>query len=139
MLLCFFFFFSSRRRHTRCALVTGVQTCALPIYLPALAAVGRKPLIPVRPRTMDIVPAKADIDVAALEPVAAVKNALIAVESSDDRRIDARRVAPVDPPYRPCSRRGIESANAETEIFAGRKVADSVVDDRKSRRLKHRH
>src|SRR3546814_9921177 len=28
--LCFFFF-SSRRRHTRCALVTGVQTCALPI------------------------------------------------------------------------------------------------------------
>src|SRR3546814_1782449 len=29
----FFFFFSSRRRHTICALVTGVQTCALPIYL----------------------------------------------------------------------------------------------------------
>src|SRR3546814_19705622 len=28
---CFVFFFSSRRRHTRCALVTGVQTCALPI------------------------------------------------------------------------------------------------------------
>src|SRR3546814_2033437 len=40
--LCFFF--SSRRRHTRCALVTGVQTCALPIYpwhyVPVLA---RKP------------------------------------------------------------------------------------------------
>src|SRR3546814_10578993 len=30
------FFFSSRRRHTRCALVTGVQTCALPISLPLL-------------------------------------------------------------------------------------------------------
>src|SRR3546814_16289678 len=29
--MCFVFFFSSRRRHTRCALVTGVQTCALPI------------------------------------------------------------------------------------------------------------
>src|SRR3546814_6533460 len=29
--LSLFFFFSSRRRHTRCALVTGVQTCALPI------------------------------------------------------------------------------------------------------------
>src|SRR3546814_10670872 len=28
-----FFFFSSRRRHTSCALVTGVQTCALPIYM----------------------------------------------------------------------------------------------------------
>src|SRR3546814_5690445 len=30
----FFFFFSSRRRHTSCALVTGVQTCALPISPP---------------------------------------------------------------------------------------------------------
>src|SRR3546814_9291835 len=30
-------FFSSRRRHTRCALVTGVQTCALPIL--------RRPLV----------------------------------------------------------------------------------------------
>src|SRR3546814_7141388 len=36
MVFCFvylFFFFSSRRRHTRCALVTGVQTCALPIFV----------------------------------------------------------------------------------------------------------
>src|SRR3546814_19104198 len=31
IILCFICFFSSRRRHTRCALVTGVQTCALPI------------------------------------------------------------------------------------------------------------
>src|SRR3546814_9425646 len=35
-ILCDLFFFSSRRRHTRCALVTGVQTCALPILLPRL-------------------------------------------------------------------------------------------------------
>src|SRR3546814_6323895 len=35
-----FFFFSSRRRHTRCALVTGVQTCALPIFL---ACTGKTP------------------------------------------------------------------------------------------------
>src|SRR3546814_3904050 len=34
-----FFFFASRRRHTRCALVTGVQTCALPIWIGVL----RKP------------------------------------------------------------------------------------------------
>src|SRR3546814_10562870 len=33
----FYFFFSSRRRHTRCALVTGVQTCALPILPHRLA------------------------------------------------------------------------------------------------------
>src|SRR3546814_13617158 len=35
-----FFFFSSRRRHTRCALVTGVQTCALPICRPDAAAIS---------------------------------------------------------------------------------------------------
>src|SRR3546814_2168680 len=32
----YFFFFSSIRRHTRCALVTGVQTCALPISATSL-------------------------------------------------------------------------------------------------------
>src|SRR3546814_5399495 len=34
------FFFSSRRRHTRCALVTGVQTCALPIFSSRFASVS---------------------------------------------------------------------------------------------------
>src|SRR3546814_210444 len=34
------FFFSSRRRHTMCALVTGVQTCALPISLAKIRAVA---------------------------------------------------------------------------------------------------
>src|SRR3546814_12019902 len=33
MMLWIDFFVSSRRRHTRCALVTGVQTCALPILM----------------------------------------------------------------------------------------------------------
>src|SRR3546814_5144936 len=39
------FFFSSRRRHTRCALVTGVQTCALPISIatpPTIRSAGRR-------------------------------------------------------------------------------------------------
>src|SRR3546814_3356013 len=36
------FFFSSRRRHTRCALVTGVQTCALPICASTVAD-GKRP------------------------------------------------------------------------------------------------
>src|SRR3546814_3198689 len=36
------FFFSSRRRHTRCALVTGVQTCALPISKKVEKKVARK-------------------------------------------------------------------------------------------------
>src|SRR3546814_9507837 len=39
---CWLFLFSSRRRHTRCALVTGVQTCALPISR-WYAAIGRHP------------------------------------------------------------------------------------------------
>src|SRR3546814_10822934 len=53
-MLFVFFFFSSRRRHTRCALVTGVQTCALPICarrmrslaLPLLAAVAAGAALP---------------------------------------------------------------------------------------------
>src|SRR3546814_6237143 len=49
---CFsFFFFSSRRRHTSCALVTGVQTCALPIsdpdWGPPVISEQRKKLINV--------------------------------------------------------------------------------------------
>src|SRR3546814_11026893 len=41
--MCYCFFFSSRRRHTRCALVTGVQTCALPIFLAAIYGSGGDP------------------------------------------------------------------------------------------------
>src|SRR3546814_1361869 len=44
-----FFFFSSRRRHTRCALVTGVQTCALPIYVLHDGAKARARSIDYRP------------------------------------------------------------------------------------------
>src|SRR3546814_15224066 len=38
-----FFFCSSRRRHTRCALVTGVQTCALPVISVAWSYNGLSP------------------------------------------------------------------------------------------------
>src|SRR3546814_2098047 len=47
----FCFFFSSRRRHTRCALVTGVQTCALPICRGTLsmeAERSRSQMVPMR-------------------------------------------------------------------------------------------
>src|SRR3546814_11926839 len=46
------FFFSSRRRHTRCALVTGVQTCALPIWKADVSdriATGQKLVMPTPP------------------------------------------------------------------------------------------
>src|SRR3546814_13363849 len=63
------FFFSSRRRHTRCALVTGVQTCALPIFRrPPRGGTGtkcgtastsaRRPR-QARPRTRTATPARA--------------------------------------------------------------------------------
>src|SRR3546814_10347264 len=46
-MLCLCFFVSSRRRHTSCALVTGVQTCALPISFAAtLAAQGSRKRCP---------------------------------------------------------------------------------------------
>src|SRR3546814_15148732 len=50
------FFFSSRRRHTRCALVTGVQPCALPIYggrLPRAPPVARAVAPSLAPRPHD--------------------------------------------------------------------------------------
>src|SRR3546814_4449502 len=41
-IICLFFFFSSRRRHTRGALVTGVQTCALPIWFGRRCRLGNR-------------------------------------------------------------------------------------------------
>src|SRR3546814_14923733 len=75
------FFFSSRRRHTRCALVTGVQTCALPILgadrydsIPRHARGGirralrppaaMKAVLPAFARSMVEAELPADIDVA---------------------------------------------------------------------------
>src|SRR3546814_2001958 len=60
--ICFvvsvFFFFSSRRRHTSCALVTGVQTCALPIFGPYIFfdRMGPKLMEPGLPREADVRP-----------------------------------------------------------------------------------
>src|SRR3546814_3208488 len=53
------FFFSSRRRHTRCALVTGVQTCVLPIStLPTGTAwsgeMSYRPNAPIQINTTDV-------------------------------------------------------------------------------------
>src|SRR3546814_11454485 len=46
------FFFSSRRRHTICALVTGVQTCALPLALPS--ALAEKPATRAEMRRLNV-------------------------------------------------------------------------------------
>src|SRR3546814_972174 len=51
MLVCFV---SSRRRHTRCALVNGVQTCALPIYEAIRLTRLLQRLFPVAPEVMGL-------------------------------------------------------------------------------------
>src|SRR3546814_4117371 len=58
----YFFFFSSRRRHTRCALVTGVQTCALPIWMPTMTQFTRRSLFAVAalPVALSAAPAVAE-------------------------------------------------------------------------------
>src|SRR3546814_10179120 len=60
VLVCFV---SSRRRHTRCALVTGVQTCALPISsepnMKSRAAVAFAPGQPLQLVELDVEPPRA--------------------------------------------------------------------------------
>src|SRR3546814_4735727 len=46
------FFFASRKRHTRCALVTGVQTCALPIWLRIAGALHEAVPSSIRPHAI---------------------------------------------------------------------------------------
>src|SRR3546814_3873511 len=65
---CFlFFFFSSRRRHTRCALVTGVQTCALPISLVGVIAKMEHEGIKVDREALSRLSAEFTAGIAALE------------------------------------------------------------------------
>src|SRR3546814_5384156 len=100
------FFFSSRRRHTRCALVTGVQTCALPICgqcridggsfmpLPGMTGSDGRPLDPGRA----LLGRTSDYDIGAPVAVAvtdASRNTDPAVRDyvgSDERRVGKERV-----------------------------------------------
>src|SRR3546814_20792262 len=87
-----FFFFSSRRRHTRCALVTGVQTCALPIYA-ALASIEDRP----GPRIY-LSPRGRRFDQARARALAAAPGAVLLCgryEGLDERVIAARGLAEV--------------------------------------------
>src|SRR3546814_7325530 len=82
----FLFFFSSRRRHTRCALVTGVQTCALPISAIARFRTARNLAIAVLPRQPDLKVvglARGKAHVAAAQQHLAVRQ----FERSEERRV----------------------------------------------------
>src|SRR3546814_11049265 len=96
MIIDVFFFFSSRRRHTRCALVTGVQTCALPISGEELLAPrGVHPrLEPAleRPGGGDGVQARIDAFVEARQEGGAQRGRLRHEGSLDRQRSEERRV-----------------------------------------------
>src|SRR3546814_4883663 len=84
VVLCFFF--SSRRRHTSCALVTGVQTCALPISPRWSATVSQFPaLFDFRHAHEDGVHASSAGQ--ALEAVIAHRVALPTFTRSEERRV----------------------------------------------------
>src|SRR3546814_16623104 len=87
------FFFSSRRRHTRCALVTGVQTCALPISdaLAARAAKGQRTVLlalHLDKRVEHHRPAFLQVD---LEPVEMRIVAAVGAVAIDFERLDLAR------------------------------------------------
>src|SRR3546814_8716850 len=88
--MMFLFFFSSRRRHTRCALVTGVQTCALPILVgvslslsaammipPMIAATARTAMIQLEPPSRPFFFETAEVERAPSNAVAAATGAAI--------------------------------------------------------------
>src|SRR3546814_7965908 len=94
------FFFSSRRRHTRCALVTGVQTCALPIWQVATSLLTRfdaKVYAPVD--AADALPARPDA-LAAVYPVVSMDPA-IAHAMSREKLIGADADAARENAYSP--------------------------------------
>src|SRR3546814_11186106 len=82
VLVYLMFLFSSRRRHTRCALVTGVQTCALPIFLAGLAFLDHE---------LDIAPRR--LIEHANQKFAEIGRARIAVEQPDSHLTPAREAA----------------------------------------------
>src|SRR3546814_20141624 len=94
MCVSLFFFFSSRRRHTRCALVTGVQTCALPIYERSTVSAALAPTCTV---TVPEVPAVPSNSLMPLNSVldlmlvicdcSSVTSDLVLVRRSEERRL----------------------------------------------------
>src|SRR3546814_4311094 len=86
-----FFFFTSRRRHTRFALVTGVQTCALPIFLVHSPRAGHHIAGWLMQQAADWRGEILCISAAAANPFAPFANARIRVAPRPDERAEERR------------------------------------------------
>src|SRR3546814_16979564 len=88
-----FFFFSSRRRHTSCALVTGVQTCALPISYWQTAACEAAAMPSTVPPSNELVTgAKAEAQALTVEPARAADWSQSDLRFAFGRRSEERRV-----------------------------------------------
>src|SRR3546814_10116799 len=85
-LVVWLFFFSSRRRHTRCALVTGVQTCALPISAAAAkSTLAQKALAREQYLFRQKVSARVELEQAEAEAASAAAEARRASVAADAR------------------------------------------------------
>src|SRR3546814_11466913 len=97
-IVIWFFFFSSRRRHTRCALVTGVQTCALPISreVPHSEVIARFERLAREPHR--VVAAEAGFDAKAAEKQAGVLRLInyYRMRGHQAARLDPLGLAPID-------------------------------------------
>src|SRR3546814_2825871 len=83
-----FLFFSSRRRHTRCALVTGVQTCALPIF--GQESVSGRSHRAVLSTELWMIPERGHIPLILAFAIAVVQDSLPAIGTA--KRSEERRV-----------------------------------------------
>src|SRR3546814_5605728 len=111
------FFFSSRRRHTRCALVTGVQTCALPIFLSEEAADR------VRRNAVMLVP----------DPLPDRELALLAVGQSEGRqRLEVHLLGPVG-----CQQPGCRSEEHTSELQSLMRISYAVFCLKKKKKKQH--
>src|SRR3546814_5311418 len=134
VLLCFFF--SSRRRHTRCALVTGVQTCALPICVPQ--RIGAERLLAFR--GLMHLPVEPDITPVAVGEERRSELRMIERARHDDAlRLGAARHADAAERLGPCATRSLDRA---VEIPGGNLLRQRVaraLQERKSTRLNSSH
>src|SRR3546814_7371804 len=124
------FCFSSRRWHTRCALVTGVQTCALPISI--MPAVGH-PLAHISCKSADIPRIGREVSSGRRPPVAVA----VVVEGVVPLAAGRRAVAPAGEVARVARRRALAPRVGRTA--AGAQHVLELRLDRKSTRLNSSH
>src|SRR3546814_8530966 len=129
------FFFSSRRRHTRCALVTGVQTCALLIYIDT----GENDSAAIAALASGQVDAIYRLGIPTLELAERIPNVVIASSVSAQTGVIRMHVtkAPFDD-LRVRQAMILAADNAENLKLAHRGMG-TIGEDRKSTRLNSSH